>query len=75
MTFTTEILFFLVIAFVVLGPKSLQALFIRVVRAKAEFDKATRTFQAQLAAELDSASSMSEHDAGRAETKSMKSAA
>lgn len=61
MTFTTEILLFLILGFVVLGPRSMQAMFAHVVRAKAEFDKATRTFKAQLAAEPDSSPSAVKH--------------
>jgi Sec-independent protein translocase protein TatA len=53
MTFTTEILFFLILGLLVLGPKSMQAMFGHVVRAKAEFDKATRTFKTQVVGELE----------------------
>jgi Sec-independent protein translocase protein TatA len=51
--FGTEILFILVLGWLVLGPKQLHALLGHVARAKAQFKEASRGFRSQLAAELD----------------------
>ena len=49
----TEILFLLMLGLVFLGPKQMHSLLRRVARVKAEFDQATRTLKAQMAAELE----------------------
>jgi Sec-independent protein translocase protein TatA len=49
----TEILFIVMLGFLVLGPKQLHALLGHVARAKAQFKEASRGFKSQLAAELD----------------------
>jgi len=49
----TEILFLMMLGLVFLGPKQTHALLRRVAKAKAEFDHATRTLKANLAAELE----------------------
>ncbi len=51
MGFGTELPLLLALGFVVLGPKRMQAMLGHVVRAKAEFDKASRGFKSRLAAE------------------------
>ncbi|MFI5110188.1 MAG: twin-arginine translocase TatA/TatE family subunit [Terriglobales bacterium] len=43
---------FVVIGFLVLGPKRMQAMLGQLARAKAEFDKASRGIKSQLTAEL-----------------------
>jgi len=50
--FGTEILFMLMLALLVLGPKRLHAMLGHVARAKAELENATRSIKSQLAAEL-----------------------
>lgn len=62
MGFGTEILFVLVLGLLVLGPKQLHTLLGHVVRAKAQFEEASRGFKSQIAAELDAA-----HQAGDAD--------
>jgi Sec-independent protein translocase protein TatA len=49
----TEILFILLLGLLVLGPRRLHTLLGHVARAKAQFEKASRGFKSQLAAELD----------------------
>jgi Sec-independent protein translocase protein TatA len=51
--FGTELLLVLLLGFLILGPKQMHAMLGHVARAKAEFDKATRSFKSQLAAELE----------------------
>ena len=51
----TEILFILMLGWLVLGPKQLHALLGHVARAKAQFEEASRSFKSQLAAELEAA--------------------
>jgi len=51
--FGTELLFVLVLGLVLLSPKRLHTMLGQVARAKAEFDKASRGFKAQLASELE----------------------
>jgi Sec-independent protein translocase protein TatA len=53
--FGTEILFMLMLALLVLGPKQLHAMLGHVARAKAELENATRGIKSQLTAELDAA--------------------
>ena len=55
MSFGTEILFILLLALLVLGPKRLQTTLAQIARAKAQFENATHSFKSQLAAELDEA--------------------
>jgi Sec-independent protein translocase protein TatA len=52
--FGTELLFVILLGFLILGPKQMNAMLGHVARAKAEFDKATRGFKSQLTAELES---------------------
>jgi len=47
----TELLLVLLLGFLILGPKQMHALLGRVAHAKAEFDKATRSFKSHLTAE------------------------
>ena len=63
MGFGTEILFILMLGLLVLGPKQLHTLLGHVVRAKAQFEEASRDFKSQLAAELDAAKQDRETDA------------
>ena len=49
----TDILLGLALAFVVLGPKRMHSLIGYVGRAKADFDKTSRTIKAQLATQLE----------------------
>jgi Sec-independent protein translocase protein TatA len=51
-SFGTEILFILLLALLVLGPKRLQTTLAQIARAKAQFENATHSFKSQLAAEL-----------------------
>ena len=53
MGFGTELLFVILLGFLILGPKQMNAMLGHVARAKAEFDKATRSFKSQLTAELE----------------------
>jgi Sec-independent protein translocase protein TatA len=53
--FGTELLFVIVLGLVVLGPKRLHTMLGQVTRAKAEFDKASRSIKSHLAAELEGA--------------------
>ncbi|HEX3354678.1 MAG TPA: hypothetical protein VHS34_17800 [Terriglobales bacterium] len=50
----TELLIGLALAFVVLGPERMHSMLGHVGRAKAQFDKAGREIQAQLAAQPES---------------------
>jgi len=58
----TEILFVLILGLLVLGPKQMHALLGHVVRAKAQFEEASRGFKSQLAEEL-----AATHEDGEAE--------
>jgi Sec-independent protein translocase protein TatA len=49
----TEILFVLMLGFLVLGPKQMHTLLGRMARSKAQFEEASRSFKSQLAAEVD----------------------
>jgi Sec-independent protein translocase protein TatA len=60
--FGTEILFVLVLALLVLGPKRLHATLAHLARAKAQFEEAGRGFKSNLEAELDAASHRSQID-------------
>jgi Sec-independent protein translocase protein TatA len=60
--FGTEILFILMLALLVLGPKQLHTLLGHVARAKAQFENASRGFRSQLAAELDATHQEEETD-------------
>jgi Sec-independent protein translocase protein TatA len=51
----TEILFLLMLGFLVLGPKQLRTLLGHVARAKAALENATNSLKSQLAAELEAA--------------------
>ncbi|MCU1296966.1 MAG: hypothetical protein JWO91_1244 [Acidobacteriaceae bacterium] len=53
MGFGMELLFILMLALVVLGPKRLQAMLGPVARAKAELDAATCGIRSQFGADLD----------------------
>jgi Sec-independent protein translocase protein TatA len=55
MGFGTELLFVVLLGFVVLGPKRLHTVLEHVARAKAEFVKASRDFRSQLAPQLEGA--------------------
>jgi Sec-independent protein translocase protein TatA len=59
----SEILFILMLGLLVLGPKRLHTLLGHVVRTKAQFEAATRSFKSQLAAELDAVHQDQEADA------------
>jgi len=50
--FGTEILFMLVLGLLLLGPKRLPTILGHVARAKAQFEKASRSLKSQLEAEL-----------------------
>jgi Sec-independent protein translocase protein TatA len=52
MGFGTEILFILVLGFLLLGPKRLPTILRHVARAKAQFEKASRSLSSQLEVEL-----------------------
>ena len=52
MGFGTEILFFLVLGFLLLGPKRLPTILGQLARAKAQFEKGTRSLKSQLEAQL-----------------------
>jgi Sec-independent protein translocase protein TatA len=55
MGFGMEMMFLLMLGFLVLGPKQLRALLGHVARAKAQFEEATHGFKSQLASEPDPA--------------------
>jgi Sec-independent protein translocase protein TatA len=50
--FGAEILFMIVLGFLFLGPKRLPTILGHVARAKAQFERATRSLKSQLEAEL-----------------------
>ena len=56
MGFGTEVVFVLMLALMVLGPKRLHTMLAHVARAKAQFEEASRGFKSHLVAELDAAS-------------------
>ena len=56
MGFGTELLFVILLGFLILGPKQMQVMLGHVARAKAELDKATRGFKSQLTAEIEATS-------------------
>jgi Sec-independent protein translocase protein TatA len=60
--FGTELLFILMLALLVLGPKQLHSMLGHVARAKAELENATRGIRSQLAAQLDAAPRVGETD-------------
>lgn len=62
MGFGTEIVFALMLGFLVLGPKRLHALLASFAQAKAKFADASRGFNSQLAADLDAGSRKSPTD-------------
>jgi Sec-independent protein translocase protein TatA len=51
----TEMLFIVLLALLVLGPKRLQTALAHIARAKAQVENATHSFKSQLAAEFDEA--------------------
>jgi Sec-independent protein translocase protein TatA len=51
--FGTELLFVILLGFLILGPRQMSAMLGHVARAKAEFDKATLSFKSQLTAKLE----------------------
>ena len=53
MGFGTEILFMLVLGFLLLGPKRLPTILGHLARAKHQFEKASRGLRSQLEAELE----------------------
>ena len=53
MGFGAELLIFVMLGFLVLGPKRMHVMLGHVARAKAEFDKASRSLKSQLTAELE----------------------
>jgi Sec-independent protein translocase protein TatA len=53
MGFGTEILFILVLGFLLLGPKRLPTILGHLARAKDQFEKASRSLKSQLQAELE----------------------
>jgi Sec-independent protein translocase protein TatA len=55
MSFGTDLLFVILLGFLVLGPKQMHAMLRHVARAKTEFDKATRSFKSQITAGLEAA--------------------
>ncbi len=55
MSFGTEIIFILLLALLVLGPKRLHTTLAQIARAKAQFENATHSFKSQLAAEFEAA--------------------
>ena len=59
----TEILFILMLGLLLLGPKQMHTLLGHVVRAKAQFEEASRGLKAQLAAELEVTHRETETDA------------
>jgi Sec-independent protein translocase protein TatA len=63
MGLSSEILFILILALLVLGPKKLQTLFACLARAKARFEEMSRGVKSQLAAELDAREQARETDA------------
>jgi Sec-independent protein translocase protein TatA len=65
MGFGAEILFILMMALLVLGPKRLHTMLGHVARAKARFEEAGRGFTSQLAAELDPPHQKGETDVSR----------
>jgi Sec-independent protein translocase protein TatA len=60
--FGTEIVFALMLGFLVLGPKRLHTMLLDAARAKAKFVEASRGFKSQLAAELDTESGAGKTD-------------
>jgi Sec-independent protein translocase protein TatA len=54
MSFGTEIIFFVVLGLLVLGPKRSHTVIGHLVRAKSRFEEVTRAFKSQLVKELDS---------------------
>jgi Sec-independent protein translocase protein TatA len=62
--FSTELLFLVMLGLVVLGPKRLHALLGHVARAKAEFEKASRSIQSQPRSQPEVAPHDQEYDVG-----------
>ncbi|HYL14044.1 MAG TPA: hypothetical protein VEV41_13465 [Terriglobales bacterium] len=63
MGFGTEILFMLALGTLLLGPKRLHTLLGHAARAKAQFEKVSRSFKSQLEAELHATRRSEEADA------------
>ena len=55
MSFGAELVFILLLALLVLGPKRLQTTLAQIARAKTQFENATHSFKSQLAADFDEA--------------------
>jgi len=60
--FGTEIVFALMLGFLVLGPKRLHTILLDAARAKAKFVEASRGFKSQMVAELDTESAAAKTD-------------
>jgi Sec-independent protein translocase protein TatA len=65
MGFGMEMVFLLMLGFLVLGPKQLRTLLGHVARAKAQFEEASRGLKSQLSSELDAGASEVETDVRR----------
>jgi Sec-independent protein translocase protein TatA len=63
MGFGIEMIFLLLLGFLVLGPKQLRALLGNVAKAKAQFEEASRGIKSQLASEFTPANLERETDA------------
>jgi len=60
--FGTELLLMLLLGFLLLGPKQMQALLRHVGRAKAQLDQVTRGVKSQLTADLEAPSTAPKHE-------------
>jgi Sec-independent protein translocase protein TatA len=58
MGFGTEILLALMLAFLILGPKRMRPMLVRVVRAKAQLENMAQGMKSQLSEELEPASEL-----------------
>jgi len=65
MGFGVEMVFLLMLGFLVLGPKQLRTLLGHVAKAKAQFEEASRGLRSQLASDVDPASMAAETDVPR----------
>jgi Sec-independent protein translocase protein TatA len=58
----TELMLVILLGFLILGPKQMHTLLGHTGRAKRQFDKATRGFKSQLAAELEAPPATPKHE-------------
>jgi hypothetical protein len=65
MGFGVEIVFFVMLGLLILGPKGLHTMLVRVARVKVEFERATRGLKSELATVLEAGEEDGSHESVR----------